>query len=450
MCLLRVNRNPVFQHWLKGENENPPIPAYNGEVTGVYNPNGGACRCGSDGNPDKPNGISLNRFYGDKTDQKIWGCGGAFQLTGASAYAQFSATFSTNEIKATAMAGLNMQFGQSDSYLGWEACCYVCGATLQVASRLSPGWYCERDALSTGIWLKGNPNSVDNKPGQVVSVGPVSGFCDPNGGACKCGSDGGADGNTPIVLNRFWEEQTDTQVSGCGGNFQLSGLELGVQWQSTGLTQSVGGSMGLDFSAKKSYLGWEACCYICGANLQLAGKLLSGWYCEKDGLVGATGIWLKGARKDLLGGSSSETDQSKGPVSGFCGNNGSTCKCAADGNNIPITLEQFSGDNTNTRVMGCGGAFQLTNLQLKGQWQKELEGSSSFEKNFPLINLSTPQIFNLENWETCCRLCGTNLAAAGKLTGRWTCKTDFFRTGIWLRGKNMSQGRIDLVHVTVF
>jgi len=37
----------------------------------------------------------------------------------------------------------------------WETCCQNCGTTLQNDNVLSPGWYCEKDFFSTGIWLKG-------------------------------------------------------------------------------------------------------------------------------------------------------------------------------------------------------------------------------------------------------------------------------------------------------
>jgi len=117
-------------------------------------------------------------------------------------------------------------------------------------------------------------------------VTPIWG-CDGNGGACSCGY--GGDGAV-ITMNRFFGDSNDEQVMGCGGAFALTGASLSGQWGGT--QDSLAASIGLDFSQGASYYGWEGCCYVCGANLQLAGKLSSGWYCEKDFF--STGIWLKG------------------------------------------------------------------------------------------------------------------------------------------------------------
>jgi len=38
------------------------------------------------------------------------------------------------------------------------------------------------------------------------------------------------------------------------------------------------------------------------------------------------------------------------------------------------------------------------------------------------------------DWESCCAVCGSNMQEAGQLTAGWSCKKDFFSTGIWLKG----------------
>ncbi|GAU90245.1 hypothetical protein RvY_02692 [Ramazzottius varieornatus] len=37
----------------------------------------------------------------------------------------------------------------------WESNCASCGLWLQQSGLIYPGWYCEKDSWSTGIWLKG-------------------------------------------------------------------------------------------------------------------------------------------------------------------------------------------------------------------------------------------------------------------------------------------------------
>jgi hypothetical protein len=100
--------------------------------------NGGACKVldGTD--------IQLNRFNSDRTNQQVWGCGGAFKLTGA-------------ELKAILAkepsAEISLSFSQSDTFYGWEGCCRIAGEALQSRGYLSDGWFCVWDPL--GIWLKG-------------------------------------------------------------------------------------------------------------------------------------------------------------------------------------------------------------------------------------------------------------------------------------------------------
>ena len=104
---------------------------------------GGGCRCAtaSDGQA-----ITMNRFYGDNNDEKVWGCGGAFRLSGFEWDAQMNGAISSS---------FGVNFVQDLSAEGWEGCCWICGASLQVLGKLSDGWYCEKDLFSTGIWLKG-------------------------------------------------------------------------------------------------------------------------------------------------------------------------------------------------------------------------------------------------------------------------------------------------------
>jgi len=126
-------------------------------------------------------------------------------------------------------------------------------------------------------------------------VNPVTG-CEGGGGACGCGL--GGDGGQ-ISMNRFWGNDNDEQVFGCGGAFALDGATWDAQWGGTlsesGPEASVMQSVGLTFSQSASYDGWEGCCLICGVNLELTGKISTGWYCEKDFF--STGIWLKGVNK---------------------------------------------------------------------------------------------------------------------------------------------------------
>jgi hypothetical protein len=99
---------------------------------------GGACQCGQGGDGTL---ITLNSFWGDATDEQVYGCSGAFHLDGATFDGQYG-------------GDLNGPLGLSDSFDGWEGCCNICGMNLQIAGKLSSGWYCEMDSSSTGIWLK--------------------------------------------------------------------------------------------------------------------------------------------------------------------------------------------------------------------------------------------------------------------------------------------------------
>jgi hypothetical protein len=97
----------------------------------------------------------MNRYYGDNNDEQVYGCGGAFQLSGADLDLQWGGALSQGGREANIAAGLGLNFAQQESFDGWEGCCYICGVNLQIAGKISDGWYCEKDFFSTGIWLKG-------------------------------------------------------------------------------------------------------------------------------------------------------------------------------------------------------------------------------------------------------------------------------------------------------
>ena len=113
---------------------------------------GGACGCGNSGDGKL---ISMSRFYGDKNDQKVYGCGGAFHLSGASWNAQWGGKLTESGPEANALQEAGITFTQSASFDGWEGCCLICGRNLEIAGKISDGWYCEKDWINSGIWLKG-------------------------------------------------------------------------------------------------------------------------------------------------------------------------------------------------------------------------------------------------------------------------------------------------------
>jgi hypothetical protein len=110
---------------------------------------GGTCICGMGG--DGAPLITMNNFGGDFNDQKVFGCGGAFQL--ASGGIGTNVDCSGEGCSSGGMAGFG--FEQADSYYGWEGCCAVCGTVLQHNGLLSAGWNCQKDFFATGIWLRG-------------------------------------------------------------------------------------------------------------------------------------------------------------------------------------------------------------------------------------------------------------------------------------------------------
>ena len=113
----------------------------------VYCTTGGACHCGFGGDGAI---LTLNKFTGD---DKVYGCGGAFRLTGADVTAEWQGS--------SGLVTAGISFTQDASYDGWEGCCFICGKNLEIAGMIETAWYCEKDAFSTGIWLKGTP-SADN------------------------------------------------------------------------------------------------------------------------------------------------------------------------------------------------------------------------------------------------------------------------------------------------
>lgn len=127
-------------------------------TSGLVNPvtecngDGGACGCGLGGDGHL---ISMNRFWGDDNDEQVFGCGGAFALDGASWDAQWGGTLSESGPEANVLQSIGVSFSQGASFDGWEGCCLICGANLQMTGKISSGWYCQKDLFSTGIWLKG-------------------------------------------------------------------------------------------------------------------------------------------------------------------------------------------------------------------------------------------------------------------------------------------------------
>ncbi len=151
--------------------------------------------------------------------------------------------------------------------------------------------YCGSDWEELGWDLSGLVSRVccssDWSSSSSSSSSPVN-LCTGNGGACGCGES--SDGASKITMNRFWGDDNDEKVYGCGGAFRLDAVSWDAQWDG-----ALSGTFGTSFIQDASLDGWEGCCWICGVNLQMAGKLSDGWYCEKDFF--STGIWLKGTNK---------------------------------------------------------------------------------------------------------------------------------------------------------
>jgi hypothetical protein len=110
-----------------------------------------------------------------------------------------------------------------------------------------------------------------------------------------------------------------------------------------------------------------------------------------------------------------------------CSGNGGACtvlKASTSTGGTSITLNKFNADSTYAQVMGCGGAFKLTGMELKGTLQEE----PSLE-----IGLSFSQTDSFLGWEGCCAAAGEAMQSRGFLSDGWSCK----HTGlaIYLRAK---------------
>lgn len=86
-------------------------------LTNTCTGNGGACGCGKGGDN---NLMTLNRFFGDNNDEKIWGCGGAFKLAGATWNSQWGGSLSAGGPEANVLHSVGVDFKQDASYDGWE------------------------------------------------------------------------------------------------------------------------------------------------------------------------------------------------------------------------------------------------------------------------------------------------------------------------------------------
>jgi len=181
--------------------------------------------------------------------------------------------------------GDNSSSGSNRCGSSWENAMSSCGQECPGGcdSECPSGQSCFSDVTCEDVSTGNNgENSSANDSGSHEWTTPLFG-CEGNGGNCICGK--GGDGNL-ITLNRFYGDDSDEKVWGCGGAFILSGIDLEAQYD--GEVPSVGGNVA--FTQESSWEGWEGCCAICGYNLEWSGKISSGWYCEKDFF--ATGIWL--------------------------------------------------------------------------------------------------------------------------------------------------------------
>jgi hypothetical protein len=80
-------------------------------------------------------------------------------LTGAALDQQWGGTLSETGPEVNDATSIVLDFSQQNSFNGWSGCYNICGYNLQMARKISDGWYCEKDGIwglfSTGIWLKG-------------------------------------------------------------------------------------------------------------------------------------------------------------------------------------------------------------------------------------------------------------------------------------------------------
>jgi hypothetical protein len=60
----------------------------------------------------------------------------------------------------------------------------------------------------------------------------------------------------------------------------------------------------------------------------------------------------------------------------LCFPNGGSCTCGNDESGRTITMETFYGDVTDSQIMGCGGDFSLTALDLNAQYGGDLSQTS--------------------------------------------------------------------------
>ena len=130
---------------------------------------GGTCTCGK---AEDGTMLTLGRFYGDKTDMKVNGCGGAFAVSGGSVGVEVD----KNGPRLTG----TITFDQTSTTFkgGWEQCCYACGSNLEEVSLLESGWECRKDSFNTGIWLRGKNVDCWGRDTRCVCIACHEKCCD--------------------------------------------------------------------------------------------------------------------------------------------------------------------------------------------------------------------------------------------------------------------------------
>lgn len=88
--------------------------------------NGGACGCGVS---DDGKRLSVNRFCGNKSNEQVCGCGGAFHLSRAGSDKQWGGKLSQSGPEAGVAWSMGLDFTQQQSFHGWEGAAAFVGPT---------------------------------------------------------------------------------------------------------------------------------------------------------------------------------------------------------------------------------------------------------------------------------------------------------------------------------